>query len=97
MKNPHTRPYSRMGKEKLILRDYLAMDRTMLANERTFLAYIRTTLTLLIGGVGLIKFFEDDPTIIWLGITFIVASIPIFFIGLYRFMNKKKDIERSIG
>lgn len=33
-------PYSRFDQEELIIRDYLAADRTVLANERTFLAYV---------------------------------------------------------
>jgi uncharacterized membrane protein YidH (DUF202 family) len=31
-------PYARFEREELIVRDYLAADRTALANERTFLA-----------------------------------------------------------
>ncbi|MGN0027609.1 MAG: DUF202 domain-containing protein, partial [Clostridium sp.] len=34
-------------KEEMILRDFLAADRTLLANERTLLAYIRTGISLL--------------------------------------------------
>ena len=33
--------------EKVILRDYLAIERTRLANERTLLSYIRSSLYLL--------------------------------------------------
>ena len=37
-------PYTQFKKEELILRDYLAADRTALANERTLMAYIRTSV-----------------------------------------------------
>ena len=39
-------PYSKFRTEEMILRDWLARDRTVLANERTLLAYLRTTLML---------------------------------------------------
>lgn len=31
----------KFNKDEMILRDFLAVDRTLLANERTLLAYIR--------------------------------------------------------
>ncbi|GAP67936.1 hypothetical protein BA6E_101382 [Bacteroidales bacterium 6E] len=31
------------NREQIILRDYLALERTRLANERTLLSYIRTS------------------------------------------------------
>jgi len=69
----------------------------MLSNERTFLAYVRTTLTLLIGGVGLINFFEGDLAVRVLGISFIVASVPVFLLGSYKFINKRKEIRGPTG
>jgi len=44
-------PYERFGNGDLILRDELAIDRTLLANERTFLAYLRAGVTLMLAGV----------------------------------------------
>jgi putative membrane protein len=49
-------PYSRFEKTKLILRDELAIDRTLLANERTLMAYLRAGLSLLIAGATIIHF-----------------------------------------
>ena len=43
-------PYRRIPKNKLELRDYLAIDRTILSTDRTMLAYIHATLGLL--GLG---------------------------------------------
>ncbi|MEO1030476.1 MAG: DUF202 domain-containing protein [Bacteroidota bacterium] len=45
----------------LIIRDWLAIERTKLANERTFLAYFRTFLVILGTGVTILKleFFSD--------------------------------------
>ncbi|MBN1540464.1 MAG: DUF202 domain-containing protein [Candidatus Thermoplasmatota archaeon] len=94
---PNKSGYSRSSCEKLILRDHLALERTMLSNERTFLAYVRTTLTLLIGGVGLINFFEGNLAVRILGIFFIIASFPIFFLGSYKFISKRKEIRGPGG
>jgi putative membrane protein len=47
-------PYVGLSPDELILRDRLAIDRTILANERTLLAYARTALALLIAGLSLI-------------------------------------------
>ena len=44
----------------MILRDYLAADRTYLANERTLLAYIRTCVGLFATGAALIHFIENE-------------------------------------
>ena len=52
-----TFPYSHFRREDMILRDHLALDRTVLANERTFLAHIRTALTFVAGGLAFIKLF----------------------------------------
>ena len=41
--------------EELILRDYLAIERTKLANVRTLFSYIRTSLYLLTAGIGIFR------------------------------------------
>jgi putative membrane protein len=48
--------YSVFG-ELLILRDYLALDRTGLANERTLLSYFRLSPGLVSAGVGVAGMF----------------------------------------
>lgn len=50
----HAPPYAGLSPDELILRDRLAIDRTVLANERTLLAYARTSLALLIAGLSLV-------------------------------------------
>ena len=62
--------------DDLILRDYLALERTYLANERTFLTYSRTALTCLIAGVSLQKLFPQDVTMHLLS-WFLLALVPI--------------------
>ncbi len=52
-------PYERFRDAELILRDELAMDRTVLANERTYLAYVRTGLAFGVTGAGSIQLFPN--------------------------------------
>lgn len=82
-------PYSRFECKDLILRDELAVDRTLLANERTLMTYLRLGVGLLIAGVSIIQFSTQD----WywaVGIACIPIGIITGVIGLgrYRRMNK---------
>ena len=54
-------------KESIILRDYLALERTKLANERTLLAFTRTSLYMILGGIAFLQ-LEDLKMISWLGL-----------------------------
>jgi len=84
-------PYSKFSDEEFILRDYLAIDRTILANERTFLAYLRTALTVFIAGVTFINFF-DNLLIEIVGWFFVPIGILTFMIGTSRFQKFKKQM-----
>lgn len=76
---------------KLITRDWLAIERTKLANERTFLAYFRTFLVFLGTGVTIIKleFFSDIKSY---GIILVIVSAILLFIGIYRLVSIRKRI-----
>ncbi|OGK12685.1 hypothetical protein A3C98_05330 [Candidatus Roizmanbacteria bacterium RIFCSPHIGHO2_02_FULL_37_15] len=73
-------------KQELLLRDYLASERTMMSVDRTFLAYIRTSLTLFIAGISFIKFF-DSYIIQVLGWLLIPVAIFTFVLGVHRSME----------
>jgi len=79
--------------ERLILRDYLARDRTHLANERTLLAYWRTALAFLILGPFIIKFFPSTESTI-LAIISIIFGIGLFIYGTIRFHKYKEHIHK---
>ena len=81
------------NKEEMILRDFLAVDRTDLANERTLLAYMRTFIGLLVSGVGLIK-FVDDPLLVVIGYCLSVISPFVLVLGLYRFLRIRIKIKK---
>ena len=79
-------PYSKFNRDSLILRDFLAADRTVLANERTFLAYIRTSLALIILGVTSIHLLELDFYKV-IGIIAIALGFLVFVIGIVRYQR----------
>ncbi|MBM4273943.1 MAG: DUF202 domain-containing protein [Deltaproteobacteria bacterium] len=74
-----------------ILRDYMAIERTVMANERTFLSYIRAALGMFIGGASFIQFFEG-VIIQMVGWLFIPLGIATFGVGLWRYHKIKRLI-----
>lgn len=78
-------------KEKIILRDHLALQRTKLANERTLLTYVRTALYLIIAGIAFLGMsdFEGMP---YIGISCLVVSGLILILGFVRFRQLKKQL-----
>lgn len=88
-------PYLEFKREDMILRDWLALDRTVLANKRTFLAYGRTAIALMALGIAFVKlihhrFFEIG------GFALIALGVVVFFIGLREFVNNNKRFKRLI-
>lgn len=77
-------PYDNFDPKTFIMRDWLALDRTILANERTFLAWSRTSLTLVIAGLTFIQFFEHS-IFKAVGVISVLAGILIFVLGYARF------------
>ncbi len=85
-------PYARFERKELILRDELAIDRTVLANERTMLAYVRTALTLFIAGVTFIEFIESS---MWrsFGYFFIPVGVLVGIFGAWRCRRMGRAIQ----
>lgn len=77
--------------EKIILRDFLALERTKLANERTYLAYVRFSLYLFIGGISIIQ-LREFPQLFYIGIFAIVSSMTSLLVGTIRFFQLKKQL-----
>lgn len=84
-------PYDNFCRQELILRDWLALDRTILANERTFLAYGRSALTLIVGGLAFVKFF-GHIVYITIGYALISAGFMVFFFGVSRYTKTLKRL-----
>lgn len=88
--------YSELPAEKPVLRDYLAIDRTILANERTLLSYLRTALAFAVVGASAIKFF-DSLVYEVLGVCFILFGLMVIGVGARRFLRVRKRIEEAIA
>ncbi len=85
-------PYARFQQDELILRDELAIDRTLLANENTLLAYLRSALTLVIAGITFIHFFSES-WLLWLGIALIPLGLGVGLFGGWRFRRMQRSID----
>jgi putative membrane protein len=86
-------PYSKYCADNLILRDDLAIDRTLLANERTLLSYLRFAVALSIAGVTIIHFSNEGW--FWLmGLACIPAGIITGIIGVARYRRMHRSIYR---
>lgn len=88
--------YQEFIAKQLILRDYLAIERTILSNEATFLGYIRTSLTVAVVGVSLLHLYPQDRTIQYIGILLSAMSLFIFAIGSVRSMRMSTKINRFL-
>lgn len=80
------------NKEKIILRDFLAMERTSLANERTLFSYIRASLYMAIGGVAILE-YEGFASFNWLSYVVFGLSLILIFIGVFRYRRLKKKLD----
>jgi putative membrane protein len=84
-------PYERFDSDDLILRDELAIDRTLLANERTLMAYLRSGVALLIAGVSIIHFSQGGW--FWaIGIACIPAGMITGIVGVARYRRMNRSI-----
>jgi putative membrane protein len=87
-------PYEQFKSSRLIMRDFLAIDRTVLANERTFLAYCRTGLALILTGAAYMKFFTGllSSTI---GIILMFFGIAVGAVGIRRTISMARRVRTA--
>ena len=76
---------------KLYPGNELAIARTVLANERTLLAVLRTALGCLLGGAGLLKFF-NHPAYAITGFFLMTIAALILGVGIRRYRTIKQMI-----
>lgn len=79
--------------KELILRDYLALERTKLANERTLFSYIRTSLYLLTVGTGILQ-FESISRLTVIAWACMLSGVILFFLGIIRFRRMNKFLKK---
>lgn len=75
----------------LILRERLALQRTVLANQSTFLAFLRTAMYFLIAGLSLKNLLKIENSSI-IEIALFTASFVIFILGIVNYFKHKKSI-----
>lgn len=78
----------------LVLREYLAIERTKLANETTLLAYIRTGLYFVVAGSTLGHLIDS---LFWelTGWPLIIIGAFIMLTGIINYKRVRKRIEAS--
>ena len=78
----------------LILREKLALERTVLANQSTFLAFLRTSMYFLVAGVS-INNLTDVKSGKTVELVFILISVALLVFGIVNFFRQKKKINQS--
>jgi putative membrane protein len=81
-------------KKDLILREKLAIQRTIMANQTTFLSFLRTAMYFLIAAITLknVEIFENTAA---LELTFYVISCILFLFGMINFFIQRQIIRKS--
>jgi putative membrane protein len=78
----------------LILREKLAVQRTVMANQTTLLSFIRTSLYFLVAGLSLKSLLKLENSLLF-QITFYVVSFSTMIIGVYNYFKQKRLIQNS--
>lgn len=77
----------------LILRDFLAVDRTKLANQRTLLSMIRTGLYLIIMGLTVMSLEAIEELKQYAWIFFTLGGL-VVLLGIYNYIRNDKKITK---
>jgi putative membrane protein len=79
---------------ELIIRDYLARQRTKLANYRTLLSFVRTSLYFLVSGTALFEVKELDH-VRDLGYLAFGLSVVLLLIGFVSYFTIRKKLKKG--
>jgi putative membrane protein len=83
----------------LILREKLALQRTILANQSTFLAFLRTSMYFLIAGISINNLtnvkYDNIIELIFISVSILLLAVGI--INYYRQKVKILDSEKHVG
>ncbi len=87
-----------MEKEKinndLILRENLALQRTVLANQSTFLSFLRTSMYFLIAGLSVHNLLDIKSSML-ISVVFYGISFLLFVFGIINFVVNHKTIKKN--
>jgi len=75
-------------------RTLLSKERTKFSIERTLLSFVRTAFTIFLFAIALIKFFEFDKQVLWIGIICIFFGIGVLVIGLLRSIQANRKLKK---
>jgi len=89
-------PYTGFQRDDMILRDWLALDRTVLANKRTFLAYARTAIAMAVLGIAFVKLISHELFIL-AGFALISMGVVVFGVGLREFLGNTRRYKRLVA
>ncbi len=78
----------------LILRERLALQRTILANQSTLLSFLRTSMYFLIAGLSIKNLLQIENGVIIETLLF-TFSIIILTIGIVNYFKHKKSIQEN--
>ncbi len=79
---------------ELIIRDYLARQRTTLSNDRTLLSFIRTSLYFLVSGTALFEVNELDH-VRDLGYLAFGLSLIFLIVGIVNYFRIRKKLKKG--
>lgn len=88
-------PYLEFEREAMILRDWLALDRTVLANKRTFLAYSRTAIAMAVLGIAFIKLI-GHPFFVVSGFLLVFSGVVVFYVGIREYSSNTKRFKKLV-
>ena len=78
----------------LILRERLALQRTVLANQSTFLAFLRTAMYILIAGLSLRNLLKVENSFL-IEMALFIISFVILLLGTLNYFKHKKSISEN--
>lgn len=83
----------------LILREKLALQRTVLANQSTFLAFLRTSMYFLIAGLSIETVLNVHSGKIYQVVLFSISALLLLAGVMNYFINRKKikESEQHVG
>ncbi|MEP0713118.1 DUF202 domain-containing protein [Algoriphagus sp.] len=79
---------------ELIIRDYLARQRTTLSNSRTLLSFIRTSLYFLVSGTALFEVKELDH-VRELGYLAFGLSLIFLIVGIVNYLRIRNKLRKG--
>jgi putative membrane protein len=80
----------------LLLRENLAIQRTVLANQTTFLSFLRTSMYFLVAGLSIKNLLEVEGSIYY-QVPLYVISVCILIFGIVNYFRHRRIIELSKG